>query len=327
MSNKIILGVLVVLALGVFIFFLNVPIGLDSNNVDDDRLKVTASFYPLAFFAEQIGGAREDRADVYNITPAGAEPHEYELTAQDVARIQNSDLLLLNGGGLEPWARNIGKNIANNEVVIINAGERFISLERLEDNHNDEESEEHEEEHEGEMDPHVWLSPILASKMVDVILAGFVDVDVENMGYYEANVTKLKDDLNELDMEFRKGLANCAKDAIVTSHSAFGYLAREYGFEQVAITGLSPEAEPSVREFAEIAEFARDRDIKYIFFESLVSPRLAEALANEVGAETLILNPLEGLTQQELIDGKDYFSEMRKNLTNLQIALQCQKKN
>jgi zinc transport system substrate-binding protein len=173
-------------------------------------------------------------------------------------------------------------------------------------------------------DPHVWLSPLLAKLMIDRIARGLSSVDSFNQQYYLARAETLKTKLNELDSLYRLGLAKCATRDIITSHEAFGYLAASYGLKQVAITGLSPDAEPSPRQMTEIASFAKQNNIKYIFFESLVSPKLAETIANEIGAQTLVLNPIEGLTKGEQSQGKDYFILMKENLANLEKALQCQ---
>ena len=267
---------------------------------NSDKLQVTTSFYPLYFMAAEIGG---DKAEITNITPAGAEPHAYELTARDIAQIENSRLLIINGGGLEPWSSNIQQNINPAKTITGVAGENLSDR----------------------PDPHFWLSPPLAKKMVDNIFQGFTAADSSNQNYYKTNADFLKTRLDNLDNEYKNGLADCTQKNIVTAHEAFGYLAAAYGFNQIAIAGLSPEAEPSPKQLAEIAQLAKAKDLKYIFFESLASPKLAETLAAEIKAETLVLNPIEGLTNEELAQGKDYFTEMRANLVNLQTALQCKK--
>ncbi len=272
-----------------------------------DTLQVVASFYPLYFFATQIGG---DRATVTNMVPAGAEPHDYEPTAQDMAAMEQSRLIILNGGGLEAWGDSLQKNIDPATTRIIIAGTGLTTQHMTEENGT-------------VIDPHVWLAPPLAQQMVDRIAQGFEQVDPANAPYYQANATALRQRLNDLDTAYRQGLSHCVQQDIVTSHAAFGYLASTYGFNQVAIAGLSPDAEPSPSQLADIAAFASVKNVKYIFFESLVSPKLAQTLATEIGAQTLVLDPLEGLSTTELNQGRDYFSVMRDNLINLQTALQC----
>lgn len=294
-----------------------------------DKLRVVTSFYPLYFFASEIGG---ERAEVHNIVPAGAEAHDYEPTAQDLVALETSDVLILNGAGFEAWGSRVQQNIGTSTLLVA-AGEGLATLmgEAHEEHGEAHEEEEHEaeahgeehEEHELVVDPHVWLSPILAQTIVNRIAGGYMNADPENAGYYQANADALKAELAALDGEYRAGLASCARRDIITSHAAFGYVANAYGLRQVAISGLSTEEEPSAQELAEVAEFARANNVQFIFFETLVPSDLSETIANEVGAQTLVLNPIEGLTDAEIASGKDYLSEMRGNLANLKIALEC----
>ena len=272
-----------------------------------DKIEVAASFYPLYFFAREIGG---DRAVVMDMTPAGAEPHDYEPTPGDIAAIENSKLVILNGGGLEAWGDDIKKNIDPARTQVIVAGKGLTDRRVT-------------EEGKTTTDPHVWLSPVLAGEMVERIAQGFERADPANKSYYQANAAAMKARLADLDRAYRQGLSRCAERDIITSHAAFGYLAAAYGLKQVSIAGLSPDAEPSAQQLAHITEFARKNHVKYIFFERLVSPKLAGTIAGEIGAQTLVLNPIEGLSNRELADGKDYFTEMKSNLVNLEKALQC----
>lgn len=317
MNNKKVL-----LAGGIFLFAIIVIFALlnfgqkETNN--SSKIKVVTSFYPLYFFTTEIAG---DKASITNLTPSGAEPHEYEPTARDMVNIESSNLLILNGGGLEGWGENVQSNLNKDKNKIVIAGEGLATKTIIE-----------EEKHEGVarennsndgIDPHIWLSPILAKQMVDNIESGFSEVDPNNSSYYKSNAEILKNNLSILDEEFKKGLTTCGSKNIITSHSAFAYLASSYGLNQVSIAGLSSEEEPSSKEMAEITNFAKNNNVKYIFFESLISPKLSETIAREVGAKTLVLNPIEGLTDYEINEGKDYFSEMRNNLNNLKIALEC----
>lgn len=298
------LGVIAIVALG-FLFTLR-----DTPPQTEQKLQVVASFYPVYFFAQQIGG---EHADVINVTPAGAEPHDYEPSPQDIAHIEDSQLLVLNGGEVDVWGDRVRKDIDSAKTVVVVAGEGLMTrqIDHVEDSS------------EIIADPHVWLSPMLAESMVDKIADGFVQADPDNASYYQSNATALKTRLVGLDDEFRQGLVSCQSKDIITSHAAFGYLASAYGLNQVSISGISADEEPSAQELVQVAKFAKDNNIKYIFFESLLSPKLSETIADEVGAQTLVLNPLEGLTGEEMANGKNYFTEMRSNLANLQIALSC----
>lgn len=267
----------------------------------EGKLLVAASFYPVWFFATEIGGTR---ADVALIVPAGVEPHDYEPTPQDIVRIGQSRLVILNGGGIEPWSSDI------QSTVIIEAAEGLATYKM-------------EEDGKEIADPHLWLSPVLAGRMTDAILRGFVIADSVHRAEYEANAAVLKMRLTDLDREYREGLAFCKRRDFITSHAAFGYLAAEYDLNQVSLVGISPEEEPSPAALASIARFARERNIKYIFFESLVSPKLSETIAYEVGAATLVLDPVEGLAAEDAGRGGNYFTKMRENLSHLQLALEC----
>jgi len=275
--------------------------------VQSNKLKITASFYPLYYFSQQIAG---DKANVTNITPAGAEPHDYEPTAQDIAQIENSKLLVLDGTGLEAWGNSIKQNLNPKDTMVLTVGDGIINQKVMEDG-------------QEVIDPHIWQSPPLDKEIVDKITQALIQIDPVNASYYQANATALKSKLDELDTQYKQGLANCAEKNIITSHAAFGYLATAYGLNQVSIAGLSPDAEPSPQQLADIVKFAKANNVKYIFFESLVSPKLSDTIATEVGAKTLVLNPIEGLTNDEIAQGKTYFTEMQNNLTNLRIALQC----
>lgn len=306
MNRRFLLGLVLGLAC-IGIIALSISTHKNSEVPSGGKISVTTSFYPLYFFASQIGG---DKAVVSNLTPAGAEPHEYEPTAQDIVKIQDSSILVLNGGGLEAWASDVQKNIEGSATMVVSAGEGLTDRTFVEDG-------------EEITDPHVWLSPPLAEKLADKIAAAFTEANPANASYYASNASVLKAKLASLDAAYKTKLASCKKRDIVTSHAAFGYLAAAYNLRQVPITGVSPDAEPSLRELADLTAFAKNTDVKYIFFESLVSPKLAETLAREIGAQTLVLNPLEGLTSDEIAAGKTYFTEMEENLKNLETALEC----
>lgn len=295
-KNLIILFVGVLVIVGFVVFALGrIPKPSDSSG----KINVATSFYPLYFFASEIGG---DKAIVTNITPAGAEPHDYEPTPQDIAKIEISKLLVLNGG-FEAWGDKVKGDLSGKGIVLVTAGEGLLT----------------------KNDPHVWLSAALAKIEAQRILAGFVKVDSSNASYYSKNEKELETKLTQLDQDYRKGLKNCSRHDIVTSHTAFGYLADAYGFNQIAISGLSPDSEPSSQTLVEIVNFVKKNDIKYIFFEKLVSPKLSDTIASETGAKLLVLDPLEGIPQDEIKKGADYFSVMRANLSNLEIALECKK--
>jgi zinc transport system substrate-binding protein len=253
------------------------------------RESVVASFYPLAFAAEQIGAGR---IDVRNLTPPGAEPHDLEVSPKDVAAIHDADLVLLLGHGFQPQledAAGTGPNVL-----------RLLDTSGLQTHANG--------------DPHVWLDPLRYAKIVTRI--GRALGNAQGASTFVAR-------LRALDAEYRDGLANCERHDIVTSHEAFAYLAERYGLRQIAITGLSPEAEPQPGDLARVVSLARQRGVTTIYFETLVSPRIAETVARETGAKTAVLDPIEGLTKDEISHGENYFTRMRANLRALQVGLGC----
>jgi zinc transport system substrate-binding protein len=265
---------------------------------DESKVQVSTSFYPLYFFASEIGG---DKADVTNITPAGVEPHDYEPTAKEIAAIYDSQLLILNGGVVS-WADSILEDKENNKSLII---------------------ETRDSSGIGQ-DPHTWLDPILAKSEVNRILEGYKEIDSKNAAYYEANAQRLNQKLDDLDEEYLIGLKSCRQKNIVTAHASFGHLATRYGLTQLAINGISPDEEPSAQKLAEVSDFVRENNIQYIFFEELVNPEFSETIALEANIETLVLDPIEGISQEKLEKGDDYFTLMRDNLINLQLALECE---
>lgn len=298
---------IIAIGVGVFAVFVLGTGRINHPPETSGKLLVTASFYPLYFFASVVGG---ERADVASIVPYDIEPHEYEPAPRDIIRIEQSALILLNGGGLEPWDSDLRHTIDPHKTIIVEAAEGLAT---------------HEMEEDGKriIDPHVWLSPELAGRMTDAIFRGFIAADPANRAEYEANAAALKERLADLDREYRDGLARCVQRDFITSHAAFGYLAAAYGLRQIPITGISSEEEPSPAALASLVRFAKEHKIRHIFFESMVSPKLSETIAREVGAATLVLDPVEGLAAEDAARGEDYFTKMRANLTNLKIALQC----
>lgn len=299
--------------LAILILFLFIAAALSkqsnpSNNpVAGDKLRVTASFYPMYFFASQIG---KDMAEVVNLTPAGAEPHEYEPTTSDIARISKSNMLVLNGGKLEAWGDKIKSQLQGSSVLVVIAGEGAANRKIAENG-------------QTILDPHIFLDPVLAKQEAQDIEKGYEKINPSNASYFQANAKNLEDQLDGLNNEFKNKLSNCQRRDFVTSHTAFSYLAARYNLNQVAISGISPDEEPTPKKLAEIVDFIKKENIKVIFFEKLVSPKLSQTIALETGAQTLVLDPIEGITQEDIKTGQNYFTIMKRNLNNLQIALQC----
>jgi zinc transport system substrate-binding protein len=306
MKNKLLALILFVTVVSVATVAIVVTQKGNNKEYETGKLPVATSFYPVYFFSTLIGG---DKADVKVITPAGSEPHDYDPSTRDIASIENSKLFVINGG-IEPWAEKIKDSLT--KTTVLTAGEGLFQLETT------------DADGETVRDPHIWLSPERAKKMVENIYSGFVRTDPENSDYFMKNRDLLLDKLTLLDTSYKQALGMCSTNKIITSHEAFGYMAADYGLEQVAISGLSSEEEPSAKQLADVTAFARENAISFIFFESLVSPKLSETIANEVGAKTMVLDPLEGISDADAANGRDYFSVMNENLNNLKTALVCQ---
>lgn len=305
-------------------------------------LTIYASFYPMQFLAEQIAG---DKATVTSLVPAGVEPHDWEPKPRTLAELQQSDLLIYNGAGMEAWLGNLIPSLQKAGVKTVNTSEGLDLIpakEETSDEHVDEKpafashvwgrwlgkllpslqktSDEHVDEKLA-YDPHVWVSPANYKKQAQNVLNALVEVDPANQAYYKANYNKMAQQLDKLDSDYRQAAAGFHSKIFVVSHSAFGYLAREYGLTQLPIRGVSPQAEPSPTKMGELAQICRENNVKYIFFESLVSPKLSETLAREVNAQTLVLNDGQGITEEQIKQGKNYITIMYDNLENLKKAL------
>jgi zinc transport system substrate-binding protein len=275
-------------------------------------LVVVASFYPLAEAARRVGGPD---VTVHNLTPPGVEPHDLELAPDDLELLLTADVVLYVGAGFQPAVEDA---IADVEGRAVDALEGIRTLE----------PEGGGEEHEGEAaeitaDPHVWLDPILYAEIVGRVADVFADVSPQRADAVRANAQAFEADLRSLDEEFTAGLEDCDGSALVVNHAAFGYLAAAYGLEQRPISGISPEAEVDPAHLAELRDLVEREGITTIFTEELASPEVAETLAAEGGVRTDVLNPLEGLTEEQVDAGEDYLSVMRQNLLALRDGLGC----
>jgi zinc transport system substrate-binding protein len=280
-----------------------------STNADESgKTSVIASFYPLAEAAQQVGG---DLTSVKNLTPPGVEPHDLELAPDDIEAIATADVIVYLGGGFQPAVEDAISQAE--DAVTVDA------LEAVDTN----EAPPSEAEEGLTVDPHVWLDPGRYEEVVRTVADALSEADPANESSYDADADAYVAKVAALDEGFRAGLANCERTTIVTSHEAFAYMAEAYGLTEVGIAGLSPEAEPSARRLAELEDLVGQEGITTIFAEELVSPRVAETLADEAGITVEVLDPLESLTDEQMAAGEDYLSVMRENLAILRGALGC----
>ncbi len=270
-----------------------------TQQADSNQLQVVASFYPLAYFAEQVGGTH---VQVTTVVPNGVEPHDFTPTPSDILASTQSDIFIYNGSGLDVWAESLPiEDFQNPDVIQIKVGSLGNSD-----------------------DPHVWLSPTLMQQYVEQLRNAFTQADPMHSADYQLNADQVLNNLEQLDTAYRTGLSNCALQQAIVAHDAFQYLANDYGIELLPIVGINPNETPSAQQIAELSALARSYGIQYIFFEELTSPKLSTVLAEEVGAQAEVLSPVEGLSPDEQAAGGDYFTLMQQNLINLQLALQCQ---
>lgn len=326
--------------------------GGNGSKLVEGKMNVVTSFYPLYYMAQTIGG---EHAHVVNLIPAGVEPHDWSPKSRDLETVSKAQLFLYHGAGFEGWVDNFLKGVSKDSGLIareMSAGIELIDVgdgDNGADHDHEHEGEaasgsEHDHEHEGEVasgsehdheheagdghnhsldvDPHTWSSPKTALLLAENVKNAMVEADAANAEAYEANYAKLKEKLEALDAKYAAELSKTTRKDIVVSHQSFGYLARDYGLNQIAIMGLSPDAEPRAQDLVKIANFVKENGVTHIFFEELVSDQLARTLANEAGVETLVLNPLEGLTPEQERNGDDYVTIMERNLQNLLKALQ-----
>lgn len=284
----------------------------------DAAITVVAAFYPLEEAARGVGG---DLVTVTDLTPPGQGPHDLELQPAQMGIFETADVAIYLGRGFQPQV----------EAAIANSPDSLTRLDLLDrvgllgvdDQLAGTSGEVDGEVLDGDVDPHVWLDPSRMVIMVDAITATFVAVDPDNAAAYRDNAERYLTDLRGLDGEYRVALAECRSRVIVTSHRAFGYLADTYDLRQIPIAGISPDVEPDARTLEAIATEARAEGVTTIFLESIAPPALAETVAREIGAELDLLDPIEGLTQDQLDAGDTYASIMRGNLQRLVAGLGC----
>lgn len=263
----------------------------DGDRSEGGQLRVAAGLAPLAEVAERVGG---DRVEVENVTPAGAEPHDLELSPDQVADLDDAEVILVLGRGFQPAVEEVADG---SDGVVVEVLDQLGV--------------------EGE-DPHVWLDPVLMRGIVDATAAGLTEADPEGADVYEANASAFRQELDDLDERYGETLATCERRLLVTAHDAFGRLAARYDLEHEGIAGVAPETEPDPRRLAELADLVEDEGVTTVFTEELVSPRVAQSLAREAGVKTDVLDPIESLGEDA-----SYLSAMEDNLAAIAAALGC----
>jgi len=277
------------------------------STIETEKPRVVCSLFPLYEFALAVGG---DKAEVSLLLPPGVEPHAWEPKARDLVAISKADLFLCVSENLEPWATDVVRGAGHEGLGVMAAAE---GLELL-----DEKGAE-------ARDPHVWLDLSYDQVIVTRIAQALTSIDPENGDHYQKNAGAYNAKLQALDQRYKEGLAECRHRYLVLGgHSAFAYLAKRYGLTQVPLYGISADSEPTPHRLAEVIEIARGLRVKYIFFETLVSPKLAQVVAEEIAARTLVLNPGANMTKEQFDRGLTFLSILEENLQNLRKGLECE---
>ena len=280
------------------------------------KVRIETSVFPLREFAAYVAG---ERGDVRLLLPPGAGVHTWQPRAGDLIRLAKCDLFIYIGADLEPWVPDVMRGLAGRKIETLEAAHGLDLIREPEDRGHGRGRQSH-----GSFDPHVWLDLEMAGRIVELIRDRLSKIDSEGAPVYRRNAEAYREKLMVLDLKFKTELGVCPrKSFILAGHAAFGYLARRYGLEQVALYGLSPDSQPTPGRLIDVVGFAREKGIKVVFLETAASPDVAKALSRELGAKTLVLNPGHNLTRAEITKGVGFFDIMEENLRNLKDGLGC----
>lgn len=289
----------------------------------DTRIPVTATFYPAAFLAEQIGG---NLVSVKTIVPPGVEPHDFDPSLRDVADMYGSQLIVINGGGVDRWAERLEGDFQKQGAKVLVLS-RSVDMMIATEDHEDDDGAQEENHDDGlvSFDPHFWLDPISYKKNAEIVLLALIDIDPAHASTYRSNFSRFEREIATLDAHFRELISDqCRLHTVIVSHNAFSYLAKRYAFEVRSIASINPEQEASAGDLAEMIRFMRERNIHFILNEPFGNTDITDVIGREASAETLTLNPIEGLFPEELASGKNYFTVMDENWITLRKALECE---
>lgn len=288
------------------------------------KIQIVTTLFPLYDFAKHIG---KDKVEVSLLLPPGVEAHSFEPKPSDIATINQADIFIYTGKFMEPWAEDIIKGLTGENITVVDSssGINLMKEEEHESEHANEHEEEHGHEHEG-VDPHIWLDFDNDQKIIQTITTALSEKDPANTASYQKNADEYQKKLVSLDEEYKKTLAQCKmKEIVYGGHYAFGYLANRYGLTYLAAQGVSPDAEPTAQDLIQLVEQIKKDDIKYVFYEELTSPKIAETLANETKTQLLLLNAAHNVSKENFEKNVSFLSIMEDNLINLKIGLQCMK--
>lgn len=297
-SKKIIF----LISLSTFIFF-----GSINFSYGQTKIKAITSLFPLQEFAQEVGGKQ---ADVDLLLPPGAEPHTWEPKPSEVLKIVQADIFIYIGAAMEPWAEKVAKAASGKKLYLLDLMRNLSLSEKAQ-----------------KLDPHIWLDFTLDLKIIDLIAGALSKIAPPHAPFFQRNAHAYQEKLQELDRKYQKVLATCRQRSLILGgHAAFGYLAQRYGLQQIALSGINPNAEPTPKRMAEVIAITKREKAKFIFAEEMVNPRLAKALAKEAGVQILLLNPGGNLTKKQRAAKVTFLDLMERNLANLKKGLACLEK-
>ncbi|WP_374724616.1 metal ABC transporter solute-binding protein, Zn/Mn family [Calidifontibacillus erzurumensis] len=308
----------------IFLLFSTFIIGCSQKNTEniqeetnnDDKIKIFTTLYPIEYFTKKIGTSH---VEVESIIPLGSNAHTFEPTTKTMIEIAEGDAFIFTSEQMERYAHKIAEALDKENVKIIEAAKDIEMIQHEDDeNHNENDEEEHSH---GDVDPHVWIDPILSITIAENIKNSLIDLKPEASAEFEARFNELKAQLEQLDAKFRDLVKDKTSPQIIVSHAAYGYWEKRYGIKQLAISGLSSTNEPSQKQLQKIINVAKENDIKYVIFEQNITPKVAEIIKDEINAQSLYLHNLSVLREEDIKNNEDYFSLMEENLNTLKIAL------
>jgi zinc transport system substrate-binding protein len=288
----------------------------EDSPVGQKKLSIVTTLFPLYDFTRNIAG---DKAQVTLLLPPGVEPHSFEPKPGDMLRINNADVFIYTGKYMEPWVEGILKGFDRNKLIVVDTS-KGIALDEVKE---DEKDHDHQHGH-GKIDPHIWLDLSNAGKMVDSILDGLIKRDNGNSDYYTKNAVAYKAKLNEMDKKYRDTFSTCKRHTFIHGgHFAFNYLAKRYDLQYIAAYHGSPDAEPTPKRLIALKNKLKQDDIKYIYYEELILPRVAEVISRETGATMLKLHGAHNISKEDMDKGVTFLAVMEENLKNLKVGLEC----
>jgi len=314
MKNLFAIGVIAVIGLGIFAvsnIIQKTNITQKTKN-NPEKLTIVTTLFPLYDFAKNIG---QDKIEVSLLLPPGVEPHSFEPKPSDIAKINEADVFIYTGKFMEPWAEDIIKGTSNKNLKVVDSS---TGIQMIPGVFHD------ADEPAGSMDPHIWLDFDNDKKMVQTITSALSEKDPANADYYQQKADEYKNKLSALDAEYKNSLSKCQSTEIIYGgHYAFGYLAKRYNLKYLAAQGISPDSEPTAQDLVQLIKQIKKNNIKYVFYEELTTPKIAETIANETNAKMLLLNAAHNLTKEDFEKNLSFLSTMEKNLINLKTGLSC----